>query len=61
MGQAKYYQVVFTWVIIEFGGDPSGRDLVRRMPISCEARCLFENPPFWKLDECIMVSGSVEI
>jgi hypothetical protein len=61
MGQAGHYQVVFMWVVIEFEGGPSGQDLIRGMPISCEAHRPLENSRFRKLDGCIAVSGSIEI
>jgi hypothetical protein len=50
-----------TWVMIEFEGGPSGQNLIRRMLISCVAHRPPKNPRFWKLNERIAVSGSIEI
>jgi hypothetical protein len=50
-----------TWVVVECGGGPSRSNLIWRMLFSCVARCQLGSPWFWELNECVAVSGNIEI
>jgi hypothetical protein len=50
-----------TWVVVECGGGPSGSNLIWRMLFSCVAHRQPESSRFWELNECVAVSGNIEI
>jgi hypothetical protein len=49
-----------TWVIVEFEEGSSRPNLIWRMLFSCVTDHQPESPRFWKLNECIAVSGNIK-